>query len=592
LKLFARLALMLALLAAGLPSFGAPAVRGADIDYDLPGGLGHFYGQADGQAGASGNGYVVDNSDGVMFWDYLKAVGGPTVVGYPVSDRMTWDGFTVQAFQKVVFQWRPEGKTVYYVNVFDLMHDRGLDGFLESQRSVPQPSDTTPDTGLTWEQVVARHNLFMNADDDIKAAYFSESDPINLNGLPTAPIKQIGDVLVLRTQRKVYQKWLIDTSFAKKGQVVIANGGDVAKESGMFPKDSVTPKAATAQRAVLVVGAAPAGPTATPVAGSIGTAVPSATPAGPTATPTPSGPIYDFLQKGSVTWEPNCGLTMIKGQVFDGSGAPKAGVTVKVWANGWPGAVSAPARGDGYWDMLLDIRPKNGQWNVAVVKKETDQLQSPTIVAETNDANCAPGGTGRQVAKVDFQENTARVPGTGGAPTPTFTAAPATSSTPGATNTPAAGSSPVASGTASVAGLRVVDPPTGQYQPASIEVNASARWAVQLLHQLTPCENRSLGLVFVETYDVTGNPVNAQLKTAGGQSFKTGDKGPGKIELWNYGGNMALWVDDGSPSDKAINMDTVIWIPPPANYCNGDGSLGGNLPKHVSYKVVFKQIKP
>src|SRR5207245_10371196 len=103
----------------------------------------------------------------------------------------------------------------------------------------------------------------------------------------------------------------------------------------------------------------PAGST-TPAAG--------ATPAGPTATPTPSGPIYDYLQKGSVTWEPNCGLTLIKGQVFDGNGNAKAGVTVKVWSNGWGGAVSAPARGDGYWDLLLDLRPKHGQWNVTDVK--------------------------------------------------------------------------------------------------------------------------------------------------------------------------------------------------------------------------------
>ena len=34
-KLFARLGLALALLAAALPSFGALGVRGADIDYDI-----------------------------------------------------------------------------------------------------------------------------------------------------------------------------------------------------------------------------------------------------------------------------------------------------------------------------------------------------------------------------------------------------------------------------------------------------------------------------------------------------------------------------------------------------------------------------
>lgn len=562
---FVRLGLAVLAVLILIPGVSVPRARSADIDYDLPGGGGHFYGQADGQGGASGNGYVVDNSNGIMFWDYLKAVGGPTIVGFPVSDRMQWNGFVVQAFQKVVFQWRPELGTVYNVNVFDEMHDRGMDGFLESARSVPQPSDTAPDTGLTWEQVVARHNLFMNSDDDIRAAYFAESDPINLNGLPVAPIKQIGEVLVLRAQRKVFQKWLTDTSFARKGQVIVANGGDVAKEAGLFPTTSIVPKGPNDPRPLQVVP--PPGPPPTPV--------PSVT-STPAASPTPSGPVYPYLQKGSTTWEPNCGLTQIKGYVFNADGSPQSGTTVKVWTGGWDGAISFPTRSDGYWDVLLDAaHAKPGSWNIAVIRG--GQLVSPVVVADTNTTDCAPGGGGHQVVRVDFIVNG------GNQPSPPASPPPPPASTPIPTATQASGGAPTG---------RVVNPPTGQYQPASIQADPNARWQVALLHQLTPCENRSLGLVFVESYDLNGQPVNIKLKSSTIGTVSTGEKGPGKTELYNYRGNMELYVDDGSPSDHAVNMDTVLFIPPPGVYCNGDESLGGNVTNHISYQVVFRQVRP
>src|SRR5262249_13246952 len=160
-----------------------------DPDYDLPANLGHFFTQTDGQAGATGNGYVVTDLGDIPFWTYFKNSGGKERFGYPVSDRFEWNGFIVQAFQKVGLQWRPEVGTFFVVNVFDEMHNQGKDAFLESARSVPQPADTSPDTGLTWEQVVARHYAFMDSDDDIKATFFQESDPLNLNGLPVAPNK-------------------------------------------------------------------------------------------------------------------------------------------------------------------------------------------------------------------------------------------------------------------------------------------------------------------------------------------------------------------------------------------------------------------
>ena len=72
---------------------------------------------------------------------------------------------------------------------------------------------------------------------------------------------------------------------------------------------------------------------------------------------------------------------------------------------GWDGAVSFPSRGgDGYWDILLDVFAKAGQWNVAVVQGGTVDPLSPVSVVETDTSDCGPGGGGHQVATVNFQQ--------------------------------------------------------------------------------------------------------------------------------------------------------------------------------------------
>src|SRR5439155_13262028 len=89
---------------------------------------------------------------------------------------------------------------------------------------------------------------------------------INRNGLPMAPIQDMGGVLVLRAQRKIFQQWLVDTSFARAGQVLVANGGDVGKEAGLYPQAAITPQPATSVILSVVSGALPPGPTVpTPV---------------------------------------------------------------------------------------------------------------------------------------------------------------------------------------------------------------------------------------------------------------------------------------------------------------------------------------
>jgi len=219
--------------------FDGAGAQAADVDLDVPGG-GHFYTQTNGGAGM--NGYAVTNSDGVPFWTFFNEVGGVSAVGYPVSHRFAKDGFVDQAFQKVIFQWRPEVGTVYYLNTLDLMHDAGLDPWLMSYRQTPPPSNWSSDAALPWDQVVARHQALLDQNPAIKAVYLAETDPLDHNGLPMAPPQDMGGVIVLRAQRKVYQQWLGDRPWARAGEVTVANGGDLAKEGGLLPPAAIVPQ--------------------------------------------------------------------------------------------------------------------------------------------------------------------------------------------------------------------------------------------------------------------------------------------------------------------------------------------------------------
>src|SRR5919201_1263090 len=63
-------------------------------------------------------GFAVSDADGVLFLSEFRRFGGVQAVGYPASKRFEWDGFTVQVFQRVIFQWRPDAGQAYFVNVF------------------------------------------------------------------------------------------------------------------------------------------------------------------------------------------------------------------------------------------------------------------------------------------------------------------------------------------------------------------------------------------------------------------------------------------------------------------------------------------
>ncbi len=221
------LALILTLLATAMP-MGAAADQGPD--FDIAGG--HFFTQA---GGGGGKGYSVTDADGVLFWTEFNRFGGVQAVGFPASDRFTWDGFTSQVFQRVVFQWHADTQSVFFVNVFDRLSDLGKNDWLLSVRQTPKPIQIN-ETGWSWDQVVAGRLALLDAAPAIKAKYYDVvGDPIQANGLPTSAVTDEGNALVLRAQRVVFQLWKEDVPWAKKGDATMALGGDVAKETGILP---------------------------------------------------------------------------------------------------------------------------------------------------------------------------------------------------------------------------------------------------------------------------------------------------------------------------------------------------------------------
>lgn len=226
------LALVVGLLPGLLPV--ATAAQEAPGAPDVAIANGRFYTQA---GGGGGKGYAVTDDGGVRFWSEFRRLGGVESVGYPASQRFAWDGFTVQVFQRVVFQWRPESNRVAFVNVFDRLHELGKDDWLAQAKMTPPPR-AFDDRGKPFDQVVRERLALANANGALGQAYAQAAgglSAIEANGLPVADVVDMGSALVLRNQRTVLQLWKTDVPWAKAGQVTVALGGDIAKEAGLLP---------------------------------------------------------------------------------------------------------------------------------------------------------------------------------------------------------------------------------------------------------------------------------------------------------------------------------------------------------------------
>lgn len=213
-----------------------PSAPNTAADWNIPGG--RFYTQtANGQGGYS----VIDDNQ-ARFWAEFNRLGGLQTVGYPISQRFSYDGFVTQAFQKLILQWRPESGTAVPVNIFDELSRRGLDQPLSDTRQTPFPLQNYEAPGTPWAQVVTGRQALLNTNSAIRSRYFSVGDPVTIFGLPTSQVEDRGNHYALRTQRAVFQQWKETVPWAQAGQVTIANGGMIAQELGWLPASATTPE--------------------------------------------------------------------------------------------------------------------------------------------------------------------------------------------------------------------------------------------------------------------------------------------------------------------------------------------------------------
>ena len=215
----------------------SPSATAAPQDWDVPGG--HFFTQT---GGGTGRGYAVTDEGGVRFWSEFRRLGGVSSLGYPVSQRLEWDGFTVQVFQRAAFQWRPEVGQVYLVNVFDRLHELGHDGYLKAARQTPPPKEWSDEQGLRWGEVMRKRLAVLDAWPALRAKYYSTvGDPVQMHGLPATDVVDEGNHYAVRAQRSVLQQWKEDVPWARAGEVTVALGGDILKELGVLPAEAMVP---------------------------------------------------------------------------------------------------------------------------------------------------------------------------------------------------------------------------------------------------------------------------------------------------------------------------------------------------------------
>ena len=192
------------------------------------------------QTGGNGAGFAVWDDAEARFWTAFQELGGIPVVGYPVSQRFQQHGFTVQAFQKMVLQWDLGADRANAANTLDTLHHAGFDPWLQSFRQVPPHQALAADDGQPFDVIVANHLALLDANPDIREAFLATPNWLTRFGLPIA-YENFGAVRVVRAQRVVMQQWTTDTPWARAGEVIFANSGDIAREAGLFPDWAVTP---------------------------------------------------------------------------------------------------------------------------------------------------------------------------------------------------------------------------------------------------------------------------------------------------------------------------------------------------------------
>ena len=189
------------------------------------------------------DGFPVTNGGGIPFWDCYRTLD-VQAVGHAISQRFMFDGFILQAFQKVILQYRPEraGQTACgpfdYLNTLDLLHDRfgGLSlPFLPEHQVMPEDTDAQGNP-KPWAQIKQNHLQLVAEHPNFKEKFDDGKNPnwLNLYGLPISYEMYLdGDgkplVEALRAQRANFLWWFQQAPGAPFGTVDQQNAPDEVK---------------------------------------------------------------------------------------------------------------------------------------------------------------------------------------------------------------------------------------------------------------------------------------------------------------------------------------------------------------------------
>jgi hypothetical protein len=195
------------------------------------------------QAGGGKGGYAISNANGVGFLAAYQQLGGSDALGYPSSQRFARDGFTYQALQGAILQWRPELGTAVLANTFEWFTDAGKDDQLLASRGIPMPIKDDGSGGDFNRAKATR--LSWLTDGAIRSTYLaagSQDQAVQLYGLPMSKPEKHGPFIVQRFQRIAFQHWTDAVpGMPAPGSVVRVLAGDLAKEQGLIPADAQQP---------------------------------------------------------------------------------------------------------------------------------------------------------------------------------------------------------------------------------------------------------------------------------------------------------------------------------------------------------------
>ena len=189
------------------------------LDWDV--GDGHFYAERGGERAWAGRlGYSVTNEGGIPLWDEYRRLGGPAVLGRPLSGRIEFgDGLVYLLTERTLLQWRPDSGRLVPANSLEILEQIGHNQLLHDRWQVPH-SVVEDGAGGDWAQSRAvrlgwltdpliREKYLANPD-PARFTSWSEDDAIALYGLPMSEPENFGPFVAQRFQRAVLQRWTTD----------------------------------------------------------------------------------------------------------------------------------------------------------------------------------------------------------------------------------------------------------------------------------------------------------------------------------------------------------------------------------------------